>query len=96
MERGDALDIRAGPRIKVDGAQENTGGQNSQEAKTIRGRNATKKLLVWLVARLAQISPSLFFSYELHCDNKVIVVTAAVARIPTSSHFPFPFFLIGV
>jgi hypothetical protein len=29
------LDIRAGPRTKVPCAQENTGGKNSQEAKTI-------------------------------------------------------------
>jgi len=29
------LDIRAGPRTKVHGAQENTGGKNSQEATTI-------------------------------------------------------------
>ena len=29
------LDIRTGPRTEVDGAQESTGGKNSQEAKTI-------------------------------------------------------------
>jgi hypothetical protein len=35
MEKKTRLDIRTGPRTKVDGAQENTGGKNGQEAKTI-------------------------------------------------------------
>jgi hypothetical protein len=35
MKKETRLDIRAGPRTEVDGAQESAGGKNSQEAKTI-------------------------------------------------------------